>query len=360
MYRAFIIGLGRIAFLMEDDSFRTSPCTHAKSYESHENIDLLGGFDIEQSQCDRFKEKYPDVKTSSSDLKSTLYDLKPNLISICTSSSAHLDIVKIVCEYSRNHELLGVLLEKPVGMNTAEASQIQLLFQDTGVNVLVCHDRRFYSNYSYYKSLIKKRGFGKLKSIHGEIHCGSFVKKEKGKKINSFFGGPLLHDGTHLFDLMIWYAGLPLSVSALASQEKSNLLSEDTCIGSIFFDDNVLGTFLVGGMRKYFHFEIVLEWERAKLVDSHGHIQFYQKTKDSPFLKVKKLKMPVGVNPFMNRLNHLLDIIELKVPNKSTIQDGLDAVKVIDSIYNSCQNRGTLVHLDDKNTPKNLMILDRS
>ncbi|MCJ8343902.1 hypothetical protein MJH12_00005, partial [bacterium] len=82
--------------------------------------------------------------------------------------------------------------------------------------------------------------------------------------------------------------------------------------------------------------------------------------KNSPFLKAKKLNLPPAVNPFENRLNHLLDVIESKVLNQSTIQDGLDAVNVIDSIYNSCQNTGTLVHLDNGCVPTNLMVLNRS
>lgn len=358
MYKAFVIGLGRIAFTMEQDSFRSSPCTHAQAYQDHPSIDLVGGFDIDTNQCVLFEKIYPKTQAASNDLYSLLTKLKPDLISICTSSGAHLDVCKIVAQYAHQFSIKGVLLEKPVGINQKEAIEIQTLFD--GLNVLVCHDRRFYTNFSFYKELIHKRGLGKLKSIHGEIHCGSFVKKSKNNQSKNYFGGPLLHDGTHLFDLMIWYAGLPLSVSGIASQEKRNLLTEDTCFGSMLFENNVLGTFLVGGRRKYFHFEIQIQWERAKLIDSHGQVSFYQKPSNSPFLKMKTLQIPRAVNPFKNRLKHLLDIIESKVPNQSTIQDGLDAVKVIDSIYNSCQNRGTLVHLDNGNIPSNLMILDRS
>ncbi|MCO4781031.1 MAG: Gfo/Idh/MocA family oxidoreductase [Candidatus Cloacimonetes bacterium] len=358
MYKAFVIGLGRIAFTMEQDSFRTFPCTHAGAYFDHQEVDLIGGYDIDQNQCDLFEESYTGVKTASKNLKNILQELKPNIISICASSSAHLESCQIVAEYAKSNQVFGVLLEKPVGMDTKEAIEIQELLK--GLNVVVCHDRRFYSSFSFYKSLINKRGLGKLKSIHGEIHCGSFVKKSKGQKEKSYFGGPLLHDGTHLFDLMVWYAGRPLSVNGVASQEKKNLLTEDTCLGNMFFENNVLGSFLVGGRRRYFHFEIQIQWERAKLIDSHGNISFFQKPSNSPFLKPKQLELPTAINPFKSRLKHLLDIIESKAPNQSTIQDGLDAVKVIDCIYNSCQNKGTLVHLDNGNTPSNLMVLDRS
>lgn len=358
MYKAFVIGLGRIAFSMEQDSFRASPCTHAQAYIDHPSIDLVGGFDINIEQCELFCETYESVEAFSKNLLQTLQKLKPTIISICTSSSAHLETCKVIAEYSQNNLVQGVLLEKPVGMNVEEASKISELLKN--LNVVVCHDRRFYSNYSFYKELINKRGLGKLKSIHGEIHCGSFVKKSKDQKMEKYFGGPLLHDGTHLFDLMLWYAGKPVSVSGLASQEKRNLITEDTCLGTMFFENNVLGTFLVGGQRKYFHFEIQIQWERAKLIDSHGTMSFYQKPSNSPFLKAKKLKMPEAVNPFKNRLKHLLDIIESKASNRSTIQEGLDAVNVIDCIYNSCQNSGTLVHLDNGQIPSNLMVLDRS
>ena len=42
-YRAALVGLGRIAWTLEDDPKRDHPCTHAGALASLQGVDLVAG-----------------------------------------------------------------------------------------------------------------------------------------------------------------------------------------------------------------------------------------------------------------------------------------------------------------------------
>lgn len=345
-YKAYVIGLGRIGFLMEGEVGRAEPCTHSGCFEEHLKTTLCGGFDISNERCEKFQKKYPHVNISSTDLPKHLLKLKPEIISVCTSSSTHLEILhtikKVACGKSW---LKGILLEKPVGIDLKEGEEILTITREMGIPVIVCHDRRFYADFRAFKGLIKKRGLGKFRQISGSIYCSSFVEGRGRSLKNLYFGGPLIHDGTHLFDLMIYYLGSPTHASAISLRHNQNTRTEDTTMGTLLFAEGVTGRFFVGGRRKYFHFDLELEWERAKLSYNNGLIRFLKKNNDSPFLSQSEPPRFTWTNPYLKRLDHLIELIEKDSSNESSIEDGLLALRVIESIYQSSQRHGEMISI---------------
>ena len=345
-YKAYVIGLGRIGHLMEGETGRANPCTHSGCYQMHPKTFLCGGFDISEERCNVFQKNYPGTNVSSSDLVQQLAQLQPEIISVCTSSSTHLEILSKIKKAALGQSWLkGILLEKPVGVNLQEGEEILRITQEINIPVIVCHDRRFYSDFRAFKDLIKKRGLGKFRQISGSIYCSSFVQGRGRSQKNLFFGGPLIHDGTHLFDLMIYYLGSPSHVSGISLRQTQSTKTEDTSLGTLIFSEGVTGRFFVGGRRKYFHFELELEWERAKLCYDNGRIRFLKKKPNSPFLIQSQTPQFTWTNPYLKRLDHLLEIIEKDSVNESSIEDGLLALRVIESIYQSSQRHGEIISM---------------
>lgn len=344
-YRAVVIGLGRIGFQLEGEYGRANPCTHAGAYQRSKKINLVGGFDTNKSQVEKFAKRFKTclVNTPDEKLENFLLRSNPDIISICCSSSQHLKVIsKIAQVIRRGLNVKGLLLEKPVGMNSTEALKIDKILSKFKLKVVVCHDRRFMKEFQHFHNVNSQRdklGLGHLRHIRGAVHCASVVKGRQGQQ--QVFGGPMLHDGTHLIDLMIYLAGNPRLVSAWSVRRNSDEVSEDTSYGQLWFDHCVTGLFLVGGKRKYFHFELEMEWERAKLLYSHGRWLYFYREPNRPYLELRNLDLPTSANPYMIRLNHLLDLIAGRSNvNLSSLADGVVACQVIDCIYESSRRGG--------------------
>ena len=357
-FRAVVIGLGRIGFQLEGEYGRAKPCTHAGAYQRSRKVNLVGGFDVDMEQCRLFKKAYPRsiVNYKDENLEHFLMRSQPHLISISCASDKHLSVVReLLSFYKKGSVLKGILLEKPLGMNFQEALKIKKMLAKTDLKVVVCHDRRFMNEFQVFYKMQrsrKKYGLGELRHIRGAIHCASVIKGRKGQ--GKIFGGPMLHDGTHLIDLMIFIVGSPRLVSAWSVRRNQSNSSEDTSYGNLWFDGDVTGLFLVGGQRKYFHFELEMEWERAKLLYSHGRWLYFRQKIGTPYLQVRDFKPPKSKNPYMLRLNHLLGLIkDSRKVNLSSIEDGVVACEVIDCVYKSSQNGGIAV------SPSNLTSFDK-
>jgi predicted dehydrogenase len=357
LYKALVIGLGRVGLTLEGEPGRADPCTHAGCFKKHPKTNLMAGFDPSSSRCQSFETRYPQTLSSCENFIDFFRSVRPEIVSISTCSDQHLPVLRSIEKaLDGKHWLKGILLEKPVGMNLEEGYECLDIESRLGLSIVVCHDRRFYPYFRSLKPMMTKRGLGKFRHMRGAVYCGSFLENKGHKKSLRYFGGPLLHDGTHLIDLMIYYAGAVTHASGISLSYGKKNQTEDTTLGTLFFGNNITGSFLAGGRRKYFHFEFEMEWERAKLLYSHGKIQFLKKPSDSPYLRSAKLPESESQNPYINRLDHLIDIIENKAQNESSLLDGLQALEAIHTIYESSRNQGRLVSVGKSRIPKLVMV----
>jgi len=343
LYRSVVIGLGRIGFSLEGDRFRASPCTHAGSFEAHPDFELVGGYDQDPDSAEEFLKNYPKSQIASQDLLEFLISTRPSVVSVAVSSSSHLEVIKILAEYQNLHPtILGILLEKPVGMNVGEALLIQTLCDEMRAFIVVCHDRRFYTEFQYFKRLIQSKKFGALQHIRIEINCGSFAEGKGKRKANLQFGGPMLHDGTHLVDLVLFLVGDPGWVQAICTRSSQRVHTEDTCLGSMYFKDGPTVSFLCGGQRKYFHFALELGFEKARILHGNSQSVWLRRQKGGYFLEEMPILLPKAKNPYLERLNHLVLGIQGQVESLASVRDGIRTLELIESIYDSARNGGVM------------------
>ncbi len=343
MYRSVVIGLGRIGFSLEGDKFRASPCTHSGSFAAHPDFDLVGGFDTDPEAGTDFLEKYPGICVGSENILEFLEKTRPSVVSVSVTSSAHLEILKALWEYQKKHQtILGILLEKPVGMDVKEALEIQKLCEEMKAFVVVCHDRRFYTEFQYYRDLIQNKKFGQLRHMRIEINCGSYAEGSGRRTPNLKFGGPMLHDGTHLVDLVQFLVGEPGWVQAMCTRSSKMIHTEDTCLGNMYFEDGRSVSFLCGGRRKYFHFALELGFEKARILHGNSQLIWLKRQKGGYFLEEMPVGLPEAKNPYLQRLNHLALGMQGKTESMASVQDGIRTLEIIDDIYESARSGGAM------------------
>jgi predicted dehydrogenase len=160
------------------------------------------------------------------------------------ANNCEIDIVILCLPHFKYKEAIDlfsrkgihVIKEKPFAMSLTEAIDIHEMVSSREVKLMVAVMRRFHPVFTTFRQM---RGrIGRVYAIEGRqslnvdrLDQGWRAAKEKAG------GGALLDLGYHMVDLLVWYFGLPSSVSArigTAARDKQTYDVEDTAF--ILFD----------------------------------------------------------------------------------------------------------------------------
>ena len=194
MYTAAIIGTGRIGFTLGFDKKREQPASHTMALLANKKIRLIAAADTNQEKLERWWKFVHGAKTfsTSDELYKTL-NVIPDIITVAVNEDSHLEeCIKAIKAKPRL-----IILEKPVALNSEEAEKIRLAAEENNVPIMVNHERRFAADYNAAKAYIKK--IGTLQSSRGELYSGLRIYAPEFEKDGSY---SLLHDGTHLVDII--------------------------------------------------------------------------------------------------------------------------------------------------------------
>ena len=190
--RVAFVGLGRIASLLEDDTKREKPASHAGAFSGVSGAVLAGGWDVEADRCGAFAERWK-VPTDFSGPENLLNTVKPDVLVVATWPDTHAQLVELACRLN----VPVVVCEKPLTSNLAEARRLVRRVAQTSTKVMVNHERRYARDYLRVRSLIRAQSYGRLVSVSAKLFMG------KGRSP----GEVLLWDGTHLIDILRFLTG---------------------------------------------------------------------------------------------------------------------------------------------------------
>ena len=199
LYRAALIGCGRVGtgmddevwdHIVKDESWRARPCTHAGNYVLHPRTELVAGADTSQRRVERFGEKW-GVESLYTDYTEMLREQSLDIVSLATPCSLHHPMTVAAARAG----VKAIFCEKPLASSLAEADEMIRVCDENHVKLVVNHTFHFHPNLPKARMLIEGGVIGELKTIA----C--------------YFNHWLVHMGTHLFDLLGYFAGEPVSVS---------------------------------------------------------------------------------------------------------------------------------------------------
>jgi len=144
-----------------------------------------------------------------------------------------------------------VLAEKPIALNAAEAAEIETAAESEGVRFMAGYCLRF-SVARYVQDLLAEGVAGELVAITGTIGSRRFERGWAAAK--DCGGGPLLFLGSHLVDMVLWFAGeKPVEVSGKMSYIASGL--EETSTFQVAFPSGLVAQCLVTqAMPRFFYY----------------------------------------------------------------------------------------------------------
>lgn len=331
-HRACIIGLGRIASLFEDDEKRIHPCTHAGALVALEDVELVSGAARSEESALRFKNRW-NLDRVYTDYVEMIENEKPDIIGLATNPESHMGIVERIAGMG----IKGILCEKPIALSLEDADRMIAACKKNDVVLMVMHNRRFNSLYREAKRIIENGEIGIVNSVVG-ICQGC----KPNKSWQSDFEGPLLHDATHLFDILRYLFGDVDYVQSAVEKDKPSSKVEDSAYSILHFRNGIYAMTMVNERTDYMRFELEIQGSKGKIVIATNEARLY-KVFDSPyssgFKELKEVEYPKAegkaINPYMEAYSELIDAIDNGKATSSTAYDGREALDIIMAIYES-------------------------
>ncbi|MFA4876149.1 MAG: Gfo/Idh/MocA family oxidoreductase [Methanoregula sp.] len=185
VYRAAIVGCGKIGSEFADDPRIKDIYTHAGAYEHCPDTELVAVCDKDRKKLDKCKERW-HISGGYSDYVEMIAETEPDIVSVCTPDQTHFEIIRTILTSSN---VKAIFAEKPLAFKVNDAEYLANLAENKGVVLAVNYTRRFAEKYCELKKYLNSDTFGNIQTINGYYTKGT------------------VHNGTHWFDLARFLIG---------------------------------------------------------------------------------------------------------------------------------------------------------
>lgn len=163
-------------------------------------------------------------------------------ICICTPSGQHAEQT-ITAARAGKH----VLVEKPMALSLTDADAMIHACEENNVRLGVVLQRRAEPLFQSLKAAIDVGDLGELTLAAVTmpyLRTQSYYDQADWRGTwRQDGGGVLMNQGIHLLDLLVWWLGDPVSVTAYAATLQHNIEVEDTLVATLRFERGALATF---------------------------------------------------------------------------------------------------------------------
>ncbi len=189
VYRAAIVGCGRKAATLDDEercrvNYSIQPDTHAGAYRQVPTVQLVAAADPNEPKR-RFMQERWGVPAVYADYREMVEKERPDLVSVTTRAPLHAEVTIAAAGAGAK----GVLCEKAMATSLREADAMIEACRRAGTVLVINHTRRWHPTYEQALQAVLDGAIGMLRAIVG------------------ICPGPVVHNGTHLFDLMRMFGG---------------------------------------------------------------------------------------------------------------------------------------------------------
>ena len=319
--RAALIGLGRVGSLLEEDTLREKPCTHAGALASNQDCELVAGVDLEEERRMLFSQQWGCP--TYMDAQEMIKNHAPQLLHIATHPDSHLHY----CQLAKKAGISVVVCEKPMAPTLAEARKIASLEESGAIRIIVNHERRYSRDYQEARRLIASESLGSLLSVQGTLYMG------KTRRLLD----ALWEDGTHLVDAIMFLTGSRLTYAMrwgekLESQSGTAFLS-----GAVHGSQNPIPVLLeLGAGRDHLVFELTFSFELGRLRIGNGIFEVWE-SRPSPY--AEKFRSLARIQEgFAGATGYFANMVQdavscVKEPTRQSKSSAADGLRVIEYLH---------------------------
>lgn len=331
-YTAALIGTGRIGFLLGFDKKREQPASHTMALLKNKRISLECASDTDSVRLSQWQSymRRQGAKAKIFNSSGELYIDFPSLdiIVVAVNEESHLtECIKAIEQRPRI-----VILEKPVALNSEEAEKIAECAKEGNVAVMVNHERRFDLSYVAAASWIER--IGEIQRVDAELDSALRVW---GKEFESDGSYSLIHDGTHLVDIVRYMFGVELEnpvVTGVFKDEKGIVRNFNAHYSTEKIPEiNIT----MSGRSKFFEFRIEVLGTLGKVCIGNGIAELYMRKESSLYtgfysLARQKIKTPAKSCYFSGMVQNAVDYLDGKDCLKSPLEEAMKDLAVLEEI----------------------------
>lgn len=262
-----IIGLGRIASLLEDDSLREKPCTHAGAVSANPDCVLAAGFDINAERCALFASRWNCAVYS--DAEKMIEEQEPRILHIATHPDTHYEY----CALAERYKIPVVVCEKPLADTKGRAKKIAAIHNRGVTKIITNHERRYSDDYVKAKEIIHSGELGEIMSIRGTLYMG------KTRRLLDV----LWHDGTHLADAIMFLGNGIVKHRKMCGQSLKERSGTAYLLGDLYQKNKKIPFMIeLGAGRDHLVFEIEISLSEGRVKIGNGIFEVW-KSRESPY-----------------------------------------------------------------------------
>ena len=340
-YRIALIGTGRVGYQF---NFNDLPNNHAEAVQEHPHCTLVAGVNRGEEKLADFGRRF-GVEALYHDYQQMLAEVQPDICIISTHPQLHAEMVEGCAAVGTTK---AIICEKPMALSIGECERMIATCQKANVLLQINHNRRWHPEWNLAKKLLDDGAIGRL----NHIHCYMDGVKP-APRWTSDYEGPLLHDCTHYFDLMDYFAGPVDWLCGMAEQRRRPWPVEDFAAAFLRFKSGVTGLIHAAELSDYADHGFELRGEKGTL-RIHGEKVQLQQSKlsrsepDNGFewnrLSSTELEHPPPASTYVEALSELVAALEGKGTLRSDGDVGLRSLEMVHAVYQSQLEGNRPVH----------------
>lgn len=320
-YRAALIGCGKIGCEFAYEQRIKGIYSHAGAYEACPETDLMAVCDVDKAKAAQCGKRW-NVGNIYTDPQCLLHEEHPDIVSICTPSATHAEILNIVLQ---EPSVQAVLVEKPITLDFKRAEELVQLAFRRGIVIAVNYSRRYSESYAQIRDFIRADGLGSIQTVSG------------------FYTKGIINNGSHWFDLVRYMVGEVKCVRGFCVYGEP--VNDPTLDAWLNFDNGASG-YLHGCSAdafSVFEMDIVGTKGRIRVVDSGHKVELF-KVDESPYysgyLSLKKKEERNGCldNTLLNAVKNLVGCLENSDKPRCSGEDGIEALRIAAAVQKAAQS----------------------
>ncbi len=336
MYRAAVIGLGRMGSTFDDEMTHGgaiyTPYAHAPSYVASPLTTLVAGADPHDEQRAIFGERWGIDKTHLyTDYREMIANEQLDIVSVCTTARPRAQIIQDLAKAG----VKAIWSEKPLALTLADADAMLAVCREQGVQMAVNCSRRWNPYFTEARRLVATGELGDLLQITAYGQCN------------------LSHNGSHLID----------TIRYLACSEVTWVYGEMESDAAAASDEDLMGNgylAFANGARAYlralptgvasWEFDILGSKGRIRVVADSESMEWTQLMPGGPRNRgiIAQLPFPHPLNipgTGLTIVQDLVNAIETGKPPRCSGEDGLAALEIAIALRESHRQGGHTVSL---------------
>ena len=306
-FNVLIVGAGKIGAFY-DNPHSNQILTHAHAFTKHKGYNFLGFVEVNKQKAKEAVLRWGGRSFVS--LKQAFEENKIDIVCVATPDEHHYKALKKIASFP----VKLVFAEKPLTKTLKEANSVVSIYKKNKISVVVNYSRRFVPEFNKIQENIEN-------GIYGSFITGT-----------GYYGKGLIHNGSHLIDLLRWFLGEVKNFNVINSAY--DFYKDDPSVAAVLTFNKDKPFFLQYIDCKLFSiFEIDLFFKKRRiLIKEAGKIVEYRIKKHPIFkdyktmVKVKEMNT-MTLNSIYYAVDNIYEFLTKGVDLKCNLEESYKTLK---------------------------------